>query len=322
MVAHFLRLVGQVVRVHANAVPAHQAGAERQEVPLGAGGFEHFERVDAELVEQDRQVVDQRDVEVALGVLDHLGGLGDLDAAGLVGACGDDARVQAVDEVGGGGGRAGGDFEDAGDAVGLVAGVDALGAVAAVEGGVRRPGFGGIGTGARAGGERQTGDSFQDRDADFLGAAGVDGGFVDHHVAGLEDAADRLAGPDQRGQVGAFGGVDRGGHGDDVDVAVGQVGEARGAAQARRARQFLGFDFQGAVAPLAQFGHPRVIGVVANRVVLPAEFHRQRQPDVPQPDDRDTCGIKRPVRFHAVIPVGQAQTLTLAGVGRHSAVGP
>ena len=81
MVADLLRLVGQVVRIDADAVAADQAGAERQEVPLGAGRLQHFQGVDAELVEQDRQVVDQGDVEVALGVLDHLGRFGDLDAS-------------------------------------------------------------------------------------------------------------------------------------------------------------------------------------------------------------------------------------------------
>src|SRR5690606_40064764 len=41
VVADGLRLVRQVVRVDADAVAAHQAGAERQEVPLGAGGLQH-----------------------------------------------------------------------------------------------------------------------------------------------------------------------------------------------------------------------------------------------------------------------------------------
>ncbi|MNN96343.1 hypothetical protein D3C81_2153120 [compost metagenome] len=93
MVADALCLVGQVVGVDANAVATDQAGAEGQEVPLGAGGLEHLFGVDAHLVEDDRQFVDQGDVEVALGVLDDLGGLGDLDAAGLVGAGADDLAV-------------------------------------------------------------------------------------------------------------------------------------------------------------------------------------------------------------------------------------
>ena len=75
-------LVGEVVGVDADAVPADQAGAEGQEVPLAAGGLQDLQGVDAELAEDHRQFVHQGDVEVALGVLDHLGGLGDADAAG------------------------------------------------------------------------------------------------------------------------------------------------------------------------------------------------------------------------------------------------
>ena len=79
VVADLLGFVGQVVGVHADAVAAHQAGAERQEVPFGAGGFQHFLGVDAHAAEDHRQLVDQGDVEVTLGVFDHLGGFGHFD---------------------------------------------------------------------------------------------------------------------------------------------------------------------------------------------------------------------------------------------------
>ena len=46
--------------------------------------LQHLFGVDAHAVEDQRQLVDQRDVDVALRVLDHLGGLGDLDARRLV----------------------------------------------------------------------------------------------------------------------------------------------------------------------------------------------------------------------------------------------
>ena len=284
VVAHFLRLVGEVVRVHADAVAADQAGAERQEVPFGAGRFEHVQGVDAEAVEQDRQVVDQGDVEVALGVFDHLGRLGHLDAGGLVGAGGDDARVQRIDEIGGGRGGAGGHLEDGGDAVGLVAGVDALGRVAHGEGGR---------TGAGRGFIAQAGDALQDRDAGFLGAAGVDGGFVDHRVAGLEHLADGLAGLDQRGQVRAPGGVDRGGNGDDVDVAGRDVLQLVGEGQAGGLGQQLRLHFQGGVVALAQFGDAAGVDVEADGVVPLAEFHRQRQADIAQSDDGDARRCRR-----------------------------
>jgi hypothetical protein len=207
VVADFLRLVGQVVGIDADAVATDEAGAEGQEVPLGAGGFEHVQGVDAQAVEDQRQFVHQGDVEVALGVLDHLGGFRHLDRTGLVGAGGDDAAIQRIDEVGDLGVEPEVTFLDRGQAVLLVAGVDALGAVAGKEVAV----------------ELQPGVLFQHGHADFLGGAGIDGGFVDDDGALAQHLADGFGGLDQRGEVGALGLIDRRGHGDDEDVAVLEV---------------------------------------------------------------------------------------------------
>ena len=111
-------------------------------------------------------------------VLDDFRGLGDADAAGAVGAGRDDAGVEVVDEFGGFGGGAAGDLLDVGQAVGVVAGVDAFGGVADGEVGV----------------EFQAGFGFEDGDADFFGAAGVDGGFVDDRVPRFQRLADGGAG--------------------------------------------------------------------------------------------------------------------------------
>ncbi len=113
--------------------PPTSARAERQKVPLGARGGEHFLGVDADAVADEGEFVDERDVDVALGVLDHLGRFGHLDAAHPVSAGGDDARVELIDEVGGFGGGAGGNLFDGGEAVFPVAGVDAFGGIAGVE---------------------------------------------------------------------------------------------------------------------------------------------------------------------------------------------
>ena len=94
MIAHGDGLVGEVVGVDADAVATDQARAEGQEVPFAAGGFQHLQGVDAELAEDQRQFIHQGDVEVALGVLDDLGRLGDADAAGAVGAGSDDLAVE------------------------------------------------------------------------------------------------------------------------------------------------------------------------------------------------------------------------------------
>ena len=79
VIADHLRLVGQVIGIDADAVPADEPRPERQEIPFRAGGLQHFLRVDAEAVEDHRQLVHQRDVEIALRVLDHLGRLRDPD---------------------------------------------------------------------------------------------------------------------------------------------------------------------------------------------------------------------------------------------------
>ena len=49
--ADLLRLVGEVVRVHADAVAADQAGLEAEEVPLGAGRGQHVAGIDPQAME-------------------------------------------------------------------------------------------------------------------------------------------------------------------------------------------------------------------------------------------------------------------------------
>lgn len=99
MAAEFLGLEGQVVRVHADAVPADQPRTERQEVPLGPGRFQHIQRINAEPVKDDGQLIHQRDVQVALRVLDDLGGFRNLDAGGTVDARAHDRPVQLRQQI-------------------------------------------------------------------------------------------------------------------------------------------------------------------------------------------------------------------------------
>ena len=82
VVAVTLGTLGQIVRVDTDAVPTHQTRTERQEVPLGTGSLQHVEGIDAHLVEDLRKLVYKGDVDVALTILYHLGGLGHLDGGG------------------------------------------------------------------------------------------------------------------------------------------------------------------------------------------------------------------------------------------------
>ena len=84
LVAQHFRLVREVIGIDADAVAADGAGLEIEEVPLSAGRFQHLGGVDAEPIEHDREIVHERDTGVALGILDHLGGLGHFDAGGAV----------------------------------------------------------------------------------------------------------------------------------------------------------------------------------------------------------------------------------------------
>ncbi len=131
MVADFFGLVGQVIGINPDAVPANQSGAHRHEVPLGARRLQHFGGVDVEQVADHRQFVGERDVEIALGIFHHLGRFRHADRAGPVGARRHHAAIQRIDEIGGSGVRSAGDLEDIGQLAQFIAGVDPFGAVTA-----------------------------------------------------------------------------------------------------------------------------------------------------------------------------------------------
>ncbi|MNV66107.1 hypothetical protein D3C71_1588440 [compost metagenome] len=93
VVTDFLCFVSQIIRIHAYAMTSYQAGAEWQEVPFSPSSLQHLECVDAQFVKDQTEFIHQRDIHVALRVLDHLRRLGHLDAASLVGAGSDDLLI-------------------------------------------------------------------------------------------------------------------------------------------------------------------------------------------------------------------------------------
>ncbi len=103
-----------------------EAGCEGQEVPLGAGRGEDVGGADAEAIADERELVHERDVEVALGVLDDLGSLSDHDAGGPVDTGWDDALVGRGDTLKRRLILAGDDLGDLRERVLAVAWVDAL----------------------------------------------------------------------------------------------------------------------------------------------------------------------------------------------------
>lgn len=245
VVTQFFGFVREVIRVHANAVAADHAGAKRQEVPLAACGLQHLQCVDADALEDDREFVDEGDVQVALAVFNHFGSFGHFEAAGFPGARFDDAAVQRIDRVGHCGCAATGNFADGGQGVDFVAGVDSLGAVAAEKVLV----------------ELEAAELFEHGHTHFFGGAGVDGGFVNDHVARLEHFAHGFAGFDKRGHVGAVGLVHWGGHGDDEDLCLLEVLRVGAVAQLLGALQFFGAAFQGVVFARLKLVDSRLVDV-------------------------------------------------------------
>eukprot|EP01022_Parablepharisma_sp_SALTPOND_P004211 TRINITY_DN118_c1_g1_i1.p1 TRINITY_DN118_c1_g1~~TRINITY_DN118_c1_g1_i1.p1 ORF type:complete len:1598 (-),score=548.50 TRINITY_DN118_c1_g1_i1:18136-22929(-) len=281
VVAQHLGLVGQVVRVHADAVATDQARTEGQEVPLGTGGLQHFQGIDADLVEDDGEFVHQRDVEVALGVLDHLGGFGHLDAGGTMHAGGDDGFVELCDLFQGVLVIAGDDLEDGGQGVLLVARVDALGGEADVE--VLAP--------------LQAGMLFQQGDADFFGGAGIDGGLEHHDGAALHVLAHGDAGTGQRTEVRVVRCIDRRGHGHHDVVGIGQDGRVGAHAQLRGGTQFLGAQFTGGVDELAIALDLALGEVETHGGTLFAKLHCQRKTHITQAYDCNDTHVFHPQRL-------------------------
>lgn len=235
MIAELLRLGRQVVRIDADAVAAHQAGRELEKVPLGAGGCQHFRGADADQIADLRHFVHQRDVDVALGVLQHLRRLGDLDGGGAVHAGVDDLLVYAGNDLQRFLVLAGHDLDDLLQRMLAVARIDPLGAVAQLE----------IDAAAQAG------HFLQLRSADFLGGAGMDGGFKNHDAAGAQHGADRAAGAHQQRKIRVVLFVDGGRNGHDEEIAAFQLRNLVGELH-RGGQQHVAFDLAGPVITLFQ----------------------------------------------------------------------
>lgn len=95
MMAHRLGLVGQIVGIDADAVPTHQARAKVKEIPLGGRGVKHIGGIDTHTPENHCQFINQSDIDIPLGVFNHLGGLGDLDGRGAVNSRIDHLAIEA-----------------------------------------------------------------------------------------------------------------------------------------------------------------------------------------------------------------------------------
>jgi len=133
MMPQALRQVAEVKRVDPDAMPADQPRLEAEEIPLGPGRVEHVPRRHPDLGHDLGDFVHEGDVDVALGILDHLGRFGRADRRGAEHPGGRDRAIDLRHRLSDRVILPGDDLDDLVDTMDLVARVDPLGAVAELE---------------------------------------------------------------------------------------------------------------------------------------------------------------------------------------------
>ena len=204
-------------------MPAHQAWVHLDEVPLGAGGLKHIVRVDTHQREYLRQLIDEGDVDVALAVLNHLGGFCHFYARCLVCAVDENGVVYFVYQFCHFWRRARRDLQYLLHGVYLVAGVDALRAV----------------TGEEVSVEFKPRYFLHYGQALVLGHARVHRRLIHYNVAFADNLAHHFAGTVQWCQVGIVVAVYGCRHCYDVEVTAFDVLQVCGAAEAVLVYGFL-----------------------------------------------------------------------------------
>ena len=222
--------------------PPTSPGVNGRKFHLVRGGLEHVERGDVELGEDLGDLVHEGDVDVALGVLDDLGRLGDPDRFRPEHAAGGDPAVNGGDALGHLGILARDHLDDLFDGMLAVARIDPLGRVSEEE----------------VAAALQPRHALDQRPAHLLGDARIDRAFEDDHrrPGGIDQPGDRLGRLQQRREVRTIRGVDRSRHGDDIDVGAARRRGLRGRGQ-RRAGQPVGSDLAGPVVATAELLDPR-----------------------------------------------------------------
>ena len=122
--------MGEVIRIDADTMPTHEARCEGQEIPFTRCGCQHIPGVYVHPLEDERELVHQCDIEVALGVLDYLGCLCHLDARGTMDTGFHDGFVDLGDDFQGRIVLPGNHLGNVSKAVLPITGVDALRRVA------------------------------------------------------------------------------------------------------------------------------------------------------------------------------------------------
>ncbi len=296
---------------------ADQARHKGQKIPLGLGRREHVAGIDTHSAEDQRKLVDQRDVQIALRVLDNLCRLGHLDRGCAVDSGGDHGAVRFGDDVQGARILTGDDLADRLETMVLVAGVEAL----------RREADGEVHPCS------ETRSFFEDRHTVLLRRAGIDGGFVDDDIARAQRRADSARGGKQHREVRHARVVDRRRDGNNEEISGAQIRCVICQAQVG-ALDVDRFDFPGAVKATLEFADSVSIDIVCDHVEPGApEGNCDGKTHIAEPDDSETatsrhekcCAMARgvgppgvqpaPVGIRPVYAILQTETTSPGGKG-------
>ena len=300
MIAQLLGLGGQVVRIDADAVSADKSRLKRHEVPLGRGRPEDVRGGDPDPVKNKRQLVHEGDVEVPLGVLDHLGRLGDPDALRPMDARLDDLLVGRGDSLQGRRAVAGDDLHDTLEGVLAVTWVDPFGRVTEEE---VLPGL-------------EPASLLDDRSADLLGHAWVDGGFEDNDGTGLDRLSDQFRRGNQGPQIRPVVLVDRGRDRDNIEAAILQV-LAGGTITQPALHQFVSGMLTRGILTLAKPRKLPLVNVEPYDIrTLRGKGQRDGQAHVAQTDNGETLVHKGRVMMRKSSQKGRGKILRLFPTNR------
>ena len=96
MIAQFLCLINEIVRVYANAMAAHQSGLESQRIPLGIHSLQHFIGVDVHQVERNGQFIHKGNIDISLGIFHQLSRFGHQDGRHWIDASFNDCAIHLL----------------------------------------------------------------------------------------------------------------------------------------------------------------------------------------------------------------------------------
>lgn len=97
MITDLLRLMRQIIGINADAMSAHKARTEREEIPFCPRGLENGFCVDSHSVKENSQFVNKRDINIPLSVFNHLCRFGHFDRGSEMCSRCDNGTVNGVD---------------------------------------------------------------------------------------------------------------------------------------------------------------------------------------------------------------------------------